>query len=194
MSSKTPPTPTSPHTPKTPSSTTTATTLVHPPFSTASNTLQFRRKLAHLSTPLAPLLSITSGTSHPSFPASILHYHLLTEAQLNELAHHYHQRTPSQWSLSYPLPVVGRWNANGTAHTQQGGGMGQGEARLEDKRRRFGRFMGLRGCESPVDGDEESEVGREREQRAMELWVESEMRRREERAWAEMTGRGKGCW
>lgn len=67
-----------------------------------------------------------------------------------------------------------------------------GEANLEDKRRRFGRFMGLRGCESPVDGD--GEEGREREQRAMELWVAGEMRRREERAWAEMTGRGKGFW
>lgn len=69
------------------------------------------------------------------------------------------------------------------------------EASLEDKRRRFGRFMGLRGCESPVDGETAGEEERhEREQRAMELWVAGEMRRREEMAWSEMTGRGKGFW
>ncbi|KAI4136193.1 MAG: hypothetical protein LQ341_005795 [Variospora aurantia] len=121
----------------------------------------------------------------------MLHYNLLTEDQLNELAHHYHQRTPSQWSLCYPLPVVGRWHVaddNNSSSAPPGRGQGQGVARLEDKRRRFGRFVGLRGCESPVvdDGDDD-DAGREREQRAMELWVQGEMRKREERAWAEMT-------
>ncbi|KAI4199431.1 MAG: hypothetical protein LQ346_002569 [Caloplaca aetnensis] len=183
MSSKTPPTPT------TPSTNFGGEPLInHTPTSTVAkhtdHSLQYRRKLTHLSTTLAPLLSITSGTAHPSFPSTILHYHLLTEDQLNELAHHYHQRTPSRFSLCYPLPVVGRWH-HGTT--------GQGEAKLEDKRRRFGRFVGLRGCESPVDGDGD-EANREREQRAMELYVEGEIKRREERAWAEMTGRGKGFW
>ncbi|KAL8922070.1 MAG: hypothetical protein Q9208_005380 [Pyrenodesmia sp. 3 TL-2023] len=184
MSSKTPPTPT------TPSTNFTGETLVnHPPTSAAAkptdHSLQYRRKLTHLTTALAPLLSITSGTAHPSFPSTILHYHLLTEDQLNELAHHYHQRTPSRFSLCYPLPVVGRWH-QGTTEPGEA-------AKLEDKRRRFGRFVGLRGCESPVDGDG-GEADREREQRAMELYVEGEIKRREEKAWAEMTGRGKGCW
>ncbi|KAL9020972.1 MAG: hypothetical protein Q9185_001799 [Variospora sp. 1 TL-2023] len=205
MSSKTPPTPSSPRTPTTPSSNFSGETLVDDHLTATLNpkptnaSVQYRRKLTHLCTPLAPLLSVTSGAAHPAFPRTMLHYNLLTEDQLNELAHHYHQRTPSQWSLCYPLPVVGRWHVaddnNGSAPGRgqgQGPGQGQGVARLEDKRRRFGRFVGLRGCESPVDGGDDA--GREREQRAMELWVEGEMRKREERAWAEMTGRGKGCW
>ncbi|KAL9604837.1 MAG: hypothetical protein Q9219_000285 [cf. Caloplaca sp. 3 TL-2023] len=201
MSSIPPPTPTSPHAPDTPTTEFSGVTLVNPSNNgtSTSASLQFRRKLNHLSTPLAPLLSITAGTPHPFFPATILHYHLLTEDQLNELAHHYHQRTPSRWSLCYPLPVVGRWHVVGsstasTIPTQQEATVGQGMPTLEDKRRRFGRFVGLRGCESPV-ADAEGEQAREREQLAMDLWVEAEMKRREERAWAEMVGRGqKGCW
>ncbi|KAL8940770.1 MAG: hypothetical protein Q9211_002113 [Gyalolechia sp. 1 TL-2023] len=193
MASQTPPTPSSPHTPTTPAFTVSSAGLVNPSTSARTGvSLQFRRKLAHLTTPLAPLLSITSGTCHPSYPATVLSYHLLTEEQLDALAHHYHQRTPSQWSLCYPLPVVGRWHAGSGALATAPHGPVRGEAHVEAKRRRFGRFMGLRGCESPVDG--EGDEGREREQRAMELWVAGEMRRREAKAWAEMTGRGKGFW
>ena len=69
---------------------------------------------------------------------------------------------------------------------------------LEERRRRFGRFMGLRGCESPNDdcdgiGNGEREGG-EREQRAMEMWVAEEMRRRRDKEERELMGRGKGCW
>ncbi|KAI4150345.1 MAG: hypothetical protein L6R39_002286, partial [Caloplaca ligustica] len=141
MSSRTPPTPSSPRTPTTPSSafhvsTSAGSRRASTAAAIATNlSLQYRRKITHLSTPLAPLLSITSGTAHPSFPATILHYHLLTEDQLNALAHFYHQRTPSQWSLCYPLPVVGRWHA---AHAITTGEQGE-VAGLEDKRRRFGR-------------------------------------------------------
>ncbi|KAL8666648.1 MAG: hypothetical protein Q9202_001186 [Teloschistes flavicans] len=181
-----------PHTPTTPSSTRRSSddTLTNHP---TNNTLQFRRKLSHLSYPLAPLLSITSGISHPSFPTTILAYHLLTEQQLDELAHWYHQRTPGEWSLCYPLPVVGRWWV-GTS----GNGNGNGRPGIEDKRRRFGRFVGLGGCESPVgglaDGNGEGDEGREREQRAMELWVEGQMKMREEKAERELLGGRKGCW
>ncbi|KAL8714911.1 MAG: hypothetical protein Q9220_001424 [cf. Caloplaca sp. 1 TL-2023] len=198
MSSKPPTSPTTPTIPVSPSSLLSGSTLVvnsstpKITFSKVANTsngstLQFRRKLNHLSTPLAPLLSITSGISHPSFPLTILHYHLLTESQLNELAHHYHQRTPSEYSLGYPMPVVGRW----WVHTTEVGDVRGAE--IEEKRRRFGRFVGLRGCESPYESDLGDEA-REREQRSMELWVESEMRRRQERAERELMGRGKGCW
>ncbi|KAL9587089.1 MAG: hypothetical protein Q9212_000456 [Teloschistes hypoglaucus] len=197
-----------PHTPTTPSSTCPSsndTTLVNHPASNNKNntTLQFRRKLSHLSYPLAPLLSITSGISHPSFPTTILAYHLLTEQQLDELAHWYHQRTPSEWSFCYPLPVVDRWSI-GTRDN------GNGRPGIEDKRRRFGRFVGLGGCESPVvvvvgggggggderntNGEEDEDKEREREQRAIELWVEGQMKMREEKAERELMGGRKGCW
>lgn len=73
---------------------------------------------------------------------------------------------------------------------------------LEERRRRWGRFIGLKGCESPEFGDGDGDgagrgdgdEGREREMRAMEMWVAQEMARREERAERELMGRGKGCW
>ncbi|MCJ1478484.1 hypothetical protein MMC13_007164 [Lambiella insularis] len=91
--------------------------------------------ITHLRYPLAPLLSITTGTPHPCFPSTLLHYHLLTERQLDDLAHFYHQRTPTTFSFLYPEPVVERWNR---------------AASIEHKRRWIGRFVGLRGCASPV--------------------------------------------
>ncbi|KAL8642147.1 MAG: hypothetical protein Q9228_001139 [Teloschistes exilis] len=194
-----------PHTPTTPSSTCPSNDTTCTNNNKANNnnqtntTLQFRRKLSHLSYPLAPLLSITSGISHPHFPTTILAYHLLTEQQLDELAHWYHQRTPGEWSFCYPLPVVDRWWIGSIR------GDGNGRPGIEDKRRRFGRFVGLGGCESPVvrggvdderngGEDEDKEREREREQRAMELWVEGQMKMREEKAERELMGGRKGCW
>ena len=184
-----------------------------------------KRTLHHLRRPLAPLVSITTGTSHPSFPPTLLHYHLLTAAELDVLAHYYHQRTPSEHSFGYPLPVLGRWHApsscapssptwstdatascfspssSSSASTteqnllQQVGiivsdGVARDEKQTEAKRRRFGRFCGLRGCESPGMEEGDEDVMRV----AMEEWVKAGWRRGEERAMRECVGRGKGCW
>ena len=56
-------------------------------------------KIAQLSLPLAPLVSLPSGQVHPSFPKTLLSFWLLTTDQLDELAHFYHQRTPSTVSI-----------------------------------------------------------------------------------------------
>ena len=58
------------------------------------------------------------------------------------------------------------------------------------KRRRFGRFVGLRGCESPVRGVAEEETMR----REMERWVDEKVRKglraeEEREMW-----RSKGFW
>jgi len=121
-------------------------------------------KIQQMALSLAPLVSLASGNIHPCFPLTLLNYWLLTSAQLDELAHFYHQRTPGPYSSYYPCPVY--WDCG---------------ASLEEKRRRLGRFIGLRGCESPVwvggNGHEERvhsiesierEVRREREVRAEE--------------------------
>ena len=112
--------------------------------------LLLRRQLAHLKSPLHPLLSVTTYTPHHDFPATLLHYHLLSEYQLDELAHFYHQKTPSLYSFSYPAPIIGTWQ----------------NATIDDKRRRFGRFVGLSGCESPGKTDQEF-----LEQRMSDQWV-----------------------
>jgi hypothetical protein len=94
--------------------------------------------------PLAPLVRLTTGEVHPVFPSTLLNFWLLTSKQCDELAHFYHQRTPSAWTRHYPCPV--EWRTDAT---------------LEEKRRRIGRFIGLMGCETPVGVQSEEEIMRE---------------------------------
>ena len=160
-----------------------------------------KRRFAHLLRPLSPLLSIETGLPHPDFPATLLHYHLLTSEQLDDLAHFYHQRTPGRYSSNYPMPVVDRWFAPPREEEGEEGeidemediqkilGTEQGTknrkvASIEDQRKRFGRFLGLRNCESSVgEGDMRSQ---------MEEWVAGEMARREHRDRETESWRSKG--
>jgi hypothetical protein len=99
------------------------------------------KKIREMALPLAPLVQLTTGQIHPSFPSTLLNFWLLTDSELESLAHFYHQRTPCRWTFQYPCPVT--WDPS----------LG-----LEEKRRRIGKFIGLRGCETPVakvKGEEE---------------------------------------
>jgi hypothetical protein len=109
--------------------------------------------------PLAPLVRLTTGEVHPAFPPTLLNFWLLTSKQLDELAHFYHQRTPSVWSAHYPCPVT--WG---------------GDLTLEEKRRKIGRFIGLRGCESPIKTEEM--IAEEVRRKAVLQEEEEEMLRR----------------
>ncbi|PSR82174.1 hypothetical protein BD289DRAFT_344513, partial [Coniella lustricola] len=91
------------------------------------------KKLEQMALPLAPLVQLTSGQIHPAFPTTLLGFWLLTGDQLEELAYFYHQRTPCQWTRHYPCPIT--W-AEGLT--------------IEEKRRKIGRFIGLKGCETPI--------------------------------------------
>ncbi|KAL8407775.1 hypothetical protein RB594_006561 [Gaeumannomyces avenae] len=90
-------------------------------------------KLEQMALRVMPLFQITTGHVHPAFPKTLLQFWLLTDDQLESLAHFYHQRTPSVWTCQYPCPV--RWGPRLT---------------LEEKRRKMGRFIGIGGCESPI--------------------------------------------
>jgi len=94
------------------------------------------------------------GLPHPAFPPTLLHYHLLTETQLDNFARYYHQWTisPTVWTHSYPAEMD--WNAEYLEHIGQTKGM---DVRVRIKKRKFGRFIGLRGCETPVEEAEEKE-------------------------------------
>jgi hypothetical protein len=105
---------------------------------------EFQNKISQMALRLSPLVSITTGDVHPAFPSTLLNFWLLTGEQCDEIAHFYHQRTPSIYTVHYPCPIVWRTDAS-----------------LEEKRRRIGRFMGLRGCESPVRVQTEGEIMRE---------------------------------
>ena len=98
-------------------------------------------KISEMRLKLSPLVRITTGHVHPSFPKTLLHYWLLMDSQLDDLALFYHQRpeadgpeagVKSRWASQYPKEMG--WRE----------GMG-----LEEKRRRWGKFIGLRGCETP---------------------------------------------
>ncbi|CAK7562246.1 MAG: hypothetical protein SEPTF4163_000081 [Sporothrix epigloea] len=91
-------------------------------------------KLRHMAQTLHPLVHAVTGDVHPYFPLTICQYWLLNDEQLNALASFYHQRTPHPLKQLYPCPVL--WPRRGLT--------------LEDKRRKFGRFIGLRGCETPL--------------------------------------------
>lgn len=101
----------------------------------------FGAKLRQMALPLAPLVQLTTGQVHPRFPDTLLNFWLLTDAELESLASFYHQRTPCAWTQHYPCPVA--WSSS---------------LPLEEKRRRIGKFMGLRGCETPVKLQSEEEL------------------------------------
>lgn len=60
------------------------------------------QKLATLRLPLAPLVPLPDGSPHAAFPRTLLAYHILTEEQLDSIAHYYHQSTPGFWTNQYP--------------------------------------------------------------------------------------------
>jgi hypothetical protein len=122
---------------------------------------ELQARIQQLALPLAPLVQLTSGQAHPAFPATILHYYLLTDAELEDLAHFYHQRTPCTWTAHYPKPM--NWRDGLT---------------IEEKRRKWARFMGLRGCESPAVLKTEEEIWREA--RAARMAEEEMWRRKRE--------------
>lgn len=88
-------------------------------------------KIRQMELRLAPLVQLTSGQVHPAFPSTLLNFWLLTDDQLDQLAHFYHQRKPCQWTRHYPCPIT--WGEGLT---------------IEEKRRKIGKFIGLRGVSS----------------------------------------------
>jgi hypothetical protein len=117
-------------------------------------------KIEQLALPLAPLVQITTGEVSDVFPTTLLKYWVLVESEIDELAHFYHQRTPSELTKYYPKPI-NDWRESLT---------------LEEKRRKLGKFIGLRGCETPVTVKNKTEE---------EIWEEARRARlgEEEEIW-----------
>ncbi|KAJ5291084.1 hypothetical protein N7478_000335 [Penicillium angulare] len=116
----------------------------------ASSQLPPPRQLSHpdfqafvqfLGQSLVPLVGCMSGEAPADFPDTLLAYKLLTHEQLDDLAWFFHQISPAIPETShYPRPMNKPWIG---ARAEQG-------VSIETKRRRFGRFIGLQGCESPT--------------------------------------------
>lgn len=63
------------------------------------------QRIATLQLHLAPLVPLPEGPPHPAFPKTIMAFHLMTEDELDSMAHYYHQSTPGQWTNKYPAPM-----------------------------------------------------------------------------------------
>lgn len=147
-----------------------------------------------------PLVSVKTGKSHPDFPRTLLSYQLLTHDQLDSLARHYHQTIDAgeeRWL--YPAPIgwekvwCGSESGSGS-YIESNGKCDCNDvatkrhlASLEVKRRRWGRFIGLRGCESPVAGTFAVAGDGERQQQEQEEDIVERM----ERQWREALRRAE---
>ncbi|KAJ9648347.1 hypothetical protein H2201_000532 [Coniosporium apollinis] len=200
--------------------------------------LTLNTKITHLRLPLAPLISLSHGTTHPAFPKTFLHFWLLTEDELDDMMRFYDQAAPNRnvFSSCYPVPVeydleylerrpasssssLATSTATSASSTTSSGvdlpsvlgkrqrsrptelasappspalvsGSSPDEEelhlsdhdRLAIKRRKFGKFIGIRGCETPR---EEVLLRLRFMQRRIRQSVEAEMRVQEEaeRGW-----------
>ncbi|KIW18319.1 hypothetical protein PV08_02607 [Exophiala spinifera] len=168
--------------------------------------IQYVQSVQHLRAPLVPLISVSTGLPHPSFPTNLLQYHLLTHDQLDSLARWYHQVTPAvDETFMYPgwIPAwtsLDEEDGSGASVRNnvvldnvagEGEGVREGGVDLETKRRRFGRFIGLRGCESPVPSGPEDETPSELARRMEREWRRAlEKAEDDERMW-EKSWRGR---
>jgi hypothetical protein len=108
----------------------------------------FKKKIEKLKLTLAPLVPLPNGPPHSSYPKTVLHFWLLTEEQLDKLAHYYHQSTPCQYTNEYPANM--NWDTSFFVRASRIGRLSE-ERRIAIKRRKLGKFIGLVGCETPLE-------------------------------------------
>ncbi len=99
--------------------------------------ITFRKKLHEMRGPLAPLVPISTSVSHPAFSNTILQFWPLTEEELDEMAEFYHPAADHRYSNWHPKRI--KWRPLDD---------------LKTRRRRWGQFIGLRGCDIVKDGVE----------------------------------------
>jgi hypothetical protein len=97
---------------------------------TRPNNAALTQKIATLQLELAPLVPLPSGPPHPAFPKTLLAFHLLTEDELDSIAHHYHQSTPGPWTQHYPALM--NWDKDFLARNTDSKGKGKGKASAAD--------------------------------------------------------------
>ncbi|EGP87303.1 uncharacterized protein MYCGRDRAFT_19289, partial [Zymoseptoria tritici IPO323] len=102
------------------------------------------KKIATLQLRLAPLVPLPTGPPHPAFPKTLMAFHLLTEEELDSIAHYYHQSTPGIWTHQYPATM--NWDKDFLAAAKPP----TAEEIRGMSRRKVGKFIGLVGMETPV--------------------------------------------
>ncbi|KAF2662828.1 hypothetical protein K491DRAFT_672679 [Lophiostoma macrostomum CBS 122681] len=137
---------------------------------------RLQQKISQMRLTIAPIVHVESGQPPPHFPSTMLELFLLTEDQLDAMAHYYSQTgTPSAQTYMYPQTMD--WNrpmlcnpsntttipntsssSSSTSNTIQRRDRETIEddlrltdyERLKVKMRMFARFIGMRGAETPL--------------------------------------------
>lgn len=137
---------------------------------------------------LCPIRQLPYGDIHPSLPQCVLRYWLLTEDEIDGIAQFYHQTDRSHpYFDRYPgkMNWDNQWLSRPDERTspRELRQLLTDEERLAMKRRRVGKFIGLRGCQTPS-----YEVNKRFE------WLEGRFERLIEREREEVTGKGPPCF
>ncbi len=99
---------------------------------------------------IAPIFHVVTGRPAPEFPPTMLSLFLLTEDQLDALAHYYSQVISSEFTHAYPTTM--RWDHDFLSQdlTLPENCRLSDLERLQIKMRLFARFIGMRGAETPL--------------------------------------------
>jgi hypothetical protein len=119
----------------------------------------FAARIAALRLTLWPIYPshIAYGPPHAAFPPTMLHFHLLTEDNMDSFAHYYSQSTPNPTTTLYP--AVMNWDKEFLAQPPVSPGEWDRTKeewqlstldRISIKRRMVGKFIGLSGQETPA--------------------------------------------
>ncbi|KAF2013203.1 hypothetical protein BU24DRAFT_232056 [Aaosphaeria arxii CBS 175.79] len=109
-------------------------------------------KIKQMRLNIAPIVHIYTGQCPPEFPSTLLELFLLTEDELDSMAHFYAQIYPDETTNLYPQ--VMDFNQPYLSRPTEGDDLPDScrmtsYERLRVKMRIFARFIGMRGAETP---------------------------------------------
>ncbi|KAH7087093.1 hypothetical protein FB567DRAFT_549502 [Paraphoma chrysanthemicola] len=110
---------------------------------------ELAEKVAQMRLTIAPIVHVETGLPAPYFPNTMLNLFLLTESQLDHLAHYYSQSTPCALTDQYPQTMD--WSKPFLAKDDalpENCKLNDLE-RVKVKMRMFARFIGMCGAETP---------------------------------------------
>lgn len=119
-------------------------------MSPANRNPQLKDKISQMRLTIAPIVHVESGLPPPHFPSTMLQLFLLTEDQLDSMAHYYSQITPTCFTHMYPQTM--NWNKPLLAKCERSEPENlrlSDYERLKIKMRMFARFIGMKGAETP---------------------------------------------